>query len=345
MANNLLKGEKPEMDIAPDSVTVQSNITLARHGFVKELFSSNLTIVIALLIAVLIGGAIFVPTMMQSNNLINVVRTSAIVGTVAIGSTLVLLVGELDLSLGGTMCFSLILGSLFIGKSSEAVVLTVTVLSGLVLGTFNGFIVTKFKINSFMATLSTLIIFSGIANLVAGGKTAYLYQSPFYMWLGKGSLSGIPVPIIIFFVFVIILSIVLHFTKLGMEIYFTGANALAAWYAGIHTSAIKIFAFAVSGFCSAVAGIFLVGQINEIVPTIGPGYELTGLAIAVFGGTSMRGGTGSILGTAVAVITFELLINILTLSGMGTYMEGMLKGVFLIIIVIVFEKLNKRKRV
>lgn len=311
----------------------------------SQLFTSSLFIVFALLVIVLIIGAIFVPTMLNTDNLLNVLRTGAITGMVAVGATIVLLVGEIDLSLGSTMVFSLIIGSKLLGVTSDIVVVFVTCLCGMALGFINGVLITVFKVKSLMATLGTLSLFSGLAYFTAGGHTPLLYQAPNYLWLGKGSIAGIPIPIIVFFIVVAALSALLHYTKYGRETYYTGANTLAAWLSGVNIRIIKLISFMVAGLCASIAGVFQVALLNEIVPTIGTGYELTGLAIAIFGGTSMVGGKGSVLGTCIAVMAFQLLLNILTLSGCGTYMEQIIKGAFLIIIVIVFQKMEESKRI
>lgn len=311
----------------------------------SQLFTSSLFIVFALLVVVIIIGAVFVPTMLNTDNLLNVLRTGAITGMVAVAATIVLLVGEIDLSLGSTMVFSLILGSKLLGVTSDIVVVIVTCLCGIVLGFINGALVTVFKVKSLMATLGTLSLYSGLAYFTAGGLTPLLYKAPNYLWLGKGSIAGIPVPIIAFFIVMAVLSVLLHYTKYGRETYYTGANTLAAWLSGVNIRKIKLIAFMVAGLCASIAGVFQVALLNEILPTIGVGYELTGLAIAIFGGTSMVGGKGTVLGTCIAVIAFQLLLNILTLSGCGTYMEQIIKGAFLIIIVIIFQNMEKRARV
>jgi ribose/xylose/arabinose/galactoside ABC-type transport system permease subunit len=310
----------------------------------RQIVTSSLFIVICLLVLVWTVGAFAAPAMLQKDNLINVIRNSAITCTFALAATGVLLVGEIDLSLGSTMVFALIIGSKLYGMTSDVVMIAVMLLSGALLGFFNGIIITVFKVKSLMATLGTFSLYGGIAYLLSSGKVALFYQAPHFLWLGRGMLGSVPVPVVVTFVILIVMYIFLQFTKWGKEVYFTGANPLAAWLSGVNVKHIKLTMFVVSGFLAALAGMFQSALLNEVGPSYAAGgYEMTGLSIAIFGGTSMAGGKGSVLSTAVAALTFQLLLNVLTLTGVGTYMEQVFKGIFLIVIVISFQNLEVKR--
>ncbi|MGI6114279.1 MAG: ABC transporter permease [Mahellales bacterium] len=311
--------------------------------FNKRILRHNIFILICILAATLIIGGIFVTTIFQSTNITNVLRISSIVGIVAIGSTIVLLTGEIDLSVGSIMSLSLVTGGYFLQFGSAAG-LILTYLTGLLLGIINGLIVTKGNITSLMVTLGTLSVYGGLANVIARGQATYLYNADAYLWLGKGYIAGLPFPVILFLILSIIFSVFLSYTRTGKHIYFAGANARAALYSGVKVHRIKILAYALSGLCAAAAGPLLSSQTNRITPTQGTGYELSAIAIAVLGGTSLDGGKGNIIGTLLGALTYGFLLNILTLSGIGTYMEQVLKGVLLVAIVMIFENINKRRK-
>ena len=309
-----------------------------------RIVTSSQFIVLCLLIIVWIVGSITAPAMLQRDNLINVIRGSAITGMFALAATLVLLVGEIDLSLGSTMVFALIIGSKLYGVTSDIVMIIATLVAGALLGLFNGIVITVFKVKSLMATLGTMSLFGGLAYFLSSGKVALFYQAPNYLWMGKGMILGIPVPVVFSVVIFVVLFIFLHLTKFGKEVYFTGANPLAAWMSGVNIKRIKLIIFVLAGLFATLGGLFQSALLNEVGPSYGAGgYEMTGLSIAIFGGTSMAGGKGSILSTALAAITFQLLLNVLTLSGLGTYMEQVFKGLFLIIIVISFQNLERKR--
>jgi ribose/xylose/arabinose/galactoside ABC-type transport system permease subunit len=161
---------------------------------------------------------------------------------------------------------------------------------------------------------------------------------PLYQWICKGSIAGIPFPAILFFALTVVFTLVMSKSSLGRQTFFVGANPKAAAYAGINADRVKIIMFTLSGLLAALAGPILSAQTNRITPNSGSGYELSAIAIAVLGGTMLEGGRGSILGTFIAAMVYSFLLNILTLSGIGTYLEQMLKGFLLIAIVAIFAR-------
>jgi ribose transport system permease protein len=311
----------------------------ARTGSAARAFVSPDSAVLAgLLVLVLVVGGLLVPHVFQVDNVTNVLRSSSIVGLVAVGMTFVLLTGEIDLSVGSTMSLSLVVGGLFLDQGS-AVALLVTALCGLALGAINGIAVGYGRIDSLIMTLGTLAIFGGLANVVARGQAVYLYQSPAYTWTGKGAVLGLPVPLLIFLAVCAAGAIVLGVTKIGRDIYYTGASPLAAWYSGVDVARTKVLVFAVSGLLAALAGPLLSSQTNRITPTQGFGFELAAIAIAVLGGTALGGARGTVVGTLIGALIYGFLLNILALSGVETYTEQVLKGCLLIFVVLVFQRL------
>ncbi len=303
--------------------------------------SSNLLLLSLILAAVIIVGGLADPNVFQATNIANVLRIVSIVGLVALGETMVLLTGEIDLSVGSIMSLSLVMGGLVLPAGS-GVALAVTCLTGLCLGVINGLAVALGRVSSLIMTLGTLCIYGGLANVAARGQAKYLYGMPGYLWTGKGYVIGLPAPVIIFVSVVAVCFVVLAFSKPGRALYYTGGNQVAAWYSGIAVQRVKIAVFGCAGLFAAMAGPMFASQTNRITPIQGAGFELSAIAIAVLGGTAIEGARGNVVGTLIGALTYGFLLNILALSGVGTYMEQVLKGAMLIIIVLVFQNLRRR---
>lgn len=311
-----------------------------RTSFAAAIARNNVLLLVLLLVVVVIVGGLLVPRIFQTMNIANVMRMTAIVGLVALGQTLVLLTGEIDLSLGSIMSLSLVIGGMGLDLGSGPA-LAMTCLAGLCLGLVNGVVVTAGRIPSLIVTLGTLSIYGGLANVVAGGQAKYLYTLDAYLWTGKGAIWGIPVPAVVFLAMVVACSVVLAFSKAGRVIYYTGASEIAAWYSGISVRKVKIAVFGMAGLLAAMAGPMFASQTNRITPTQGVGFELSAIAIAVLGGAALDGARGSPLGTLLGALIFGILLNTLSLSGVGTYGEQVLKGALLILIVIVFQNIRR----
>jgi ribose/xylose/arabinose/galactoside ABC-type transport system permease subunit len=309
------------------------------RNFSVRLVKNSDFMLFLIFLMVLIIGAIFVPAMLQEINITNVIRNAAIVGIVATGATLVLLTGEVDMSVGSILSITAVIGGILLNKGiGPAFALLISLLLGGVLGFLNGVLVSKGKITSLMVTLGLSMVYAGIANILVRGQAAYLYGVGLYQWLCKGFILRIPVPTWLFLLITVFFTFIMNNMTIGRQVYFVGANIKAAEYSGIRSDKIKILMFVICGICAALTGPILSAQTNRIIPTLGSGYELSAIAIAVLGGTPLEGGRGSILGTFIGAMIYTFLLNILTLSGIGTYMEGVLKGLLLIAIVAVFSQ-------
>lgn len=327
-----------------DNGLILSDSIYGKKGLVKKLFETNTAVLIILLFAVVIIGLIFTPNMVQKDNMVNVIRSGAIVGILGLGMSVVILVGEIDISMGSLMSLSAMLGGLLIKSNfNDGLAIIATLILGCLLGLINGLIVTKFSVTALISTLGTMLAFEGFAQMTTAGQPILVYGAPIYIRMGKGNFLGIPLSTVFFLACAVILLIMLQFTRFGKEMYFTGANTRAAWIAGVKVSKLKNIAFMISGFCGALAGIFLSGQTDQLSANIGAGSELTGITIAVIGGTALGGGKGSVLGTVFGAAIYQVLLNILSLSGLGTYAEQILKGGLLVIIVISYQVVNDRK--
>ncbi len=320
------------------------NAQTKKMKFADRLFSNNLYISLLIFAVAFVMCAIIIPAVLQPTNIINVLRMNSISGVMAIGMTMVMLAGEIDLSVGAILSLSVSVGALAISAGQPELGFVITLLVGLGAGFVNGIIVAKSRVASLMVTLGMMSVYGGLANIVANGQATYLYDAQLYLDLGKGALAGIPIPVVVFLLGILIFSVLMSKTKFGKQVYYTGANSKAAYLAGIKTGRIKVAVFMLSGLCAAFAGPMLAAQVNRIIPTIGAGYEVTAIAVAVLGGTSLDGGKGSIIGTLLGVLTLGFLSNALALSGMGTYVEAVLQGFLIIGIVVIFEFARRRAK-
>ncbi|MFZ3070424.1 MAG: ABC transporter permease [Anaerolineaceae bacterium] len=306
--------------------------------------SSDTVLLLGILAAVLVLGAIWTPQMYSWGNFYNILRTASYAGIVALSASLVLLVGEFDLSTGSIISLSSMTASLLLGKVTNSwIPIVVTLAVGMICGIFNGILVVKLKIPALFATLGTMQFYSGLAMLITSNVSVFVYEYGIYRVLGKGAIFGLPIPAIIFVVLALVLHLILTKTKFGKEYYYTGTNSRAAYLSGINVNQKKIIAYALAGMIASISGIAISGQVNMIASIMGNGYELSGIAIAILGGVRMGGGRGTVLGTLIGAITFQIMLNMLTLSGLGTYAEQVLKGALLIIIVIVYYVVDKNK--
>lgn len=319
--------------------------TKTKNNFLSSrFFSTDAFLLLCILAVVLVIGAIWTPRMYTWNNFYNILRTASYVGLVALGSSLVLLVGEFDLSAGSVISLSSMVAGMLLGKITNSwIPIVITLLLGLLCGFLNGILVVKLRIPALFATLGTMQFYAGLAMLITSNVSVFVYDYGIYAILGKGSVLGLPVPAIVFVVCAIFLNFLLMRTKFGKEFYYTGTNARAAWLSGINVGKLKIIAFSLAGMIASISGIAISGQVNQITSTMGIGYELSGIAIAILGGIRMGGGRGTILGTLIGALTFQIMLNILTLSGLGTYAEQVLKGALLVIIVIIYCVMDERK--
>ncbi len=287
------------------------------------------------------------PAFLTSYNIQNLVRTSSIIGTIAIGVSTVMLTKEIDLSVGSLMAFTIILSieatsvlAKFFGWSAiqgghymvdgAIYLIGLTLLIGVLVGLFNGVLVTKLKIKSLITTLGVLYAARALAYIISGGHSVYLTRLESVHWIGKGNFMGVPTPFIIFLVTGLTLAFLLKYTFIGKRIYSIGGNENAAIFAGINTEAWKIGVFAFSGFCAALAALMYSSYLESVDPQQAVGYELSAIATVILGGTTLEGGYGKITGTMLAALVLGVLTNVLELIGLRIWYQQVIFGAIII---------------
>ena len=305
-------------------------------------------IALALLVLVL---SVMEPSFRTPSNLMSLLRQASFNGLIAFGMTLVILSDGIDLSVGSTFALSAIVcAELLMSGMPAFVAIVLALVVGTLLGVISGLLVTKGRLQPFIATLITMTAYRGVAQIITDGKPisqlanntasgAFLFKA-----MGKGNVLlfetiKIPIPVIILVLAFAAVYFILTKTTFGRRIYATGSNAKCANLVGVNTSNIKIACYALSGFLSALAGLLMISRLDSAQPTLGSGYELDAIAAVALGGTSMSGGRGKITGTIAGVLIIAVLNNGLNIMDVSSYYQAVIKALVILVAV-----LSDRKR-
>ena len=280
-------------------------------------------------IILVIVSTILNPRFLTSTNILNVVRQISIFGIIAIGQTFVILIGGIDLSVGSILALVVVLTGGFLPDWGIPLTILMGLVVGTVIGSINGFGVTKGNVQPFVMTLGMLGIARGLAFLYTGGMPIPVLN-PDFLYIGNGYFLGIPVPAIMFVSLVIIAALVLKYTPFGRYVYAIGSNSEAARLSGIKVDQVKIMVYAICGLTCAIAGIVYASQLAVAPPIAGEGYELDAIAAVVVGGADMFGGEGGMFGTFLGAAIIGSLSNILNLTGVNPFVQKLAKGVLII---------------
>lgn len=307
---------------------------------------------IALFLVVVYFG-IMAPNFISMANLFIMVKHVAIYAFLAIGMTFVIITGGIDLSVGsivglaGMVAGGLIYSGLHIPFWNVTIyfhlpmVIVITLAVGVLCGAVNGILITKFKVAPFIATLGLLYIARGAALLLSDGKTFpnlvgnEALGNTGFPWLGEGTILGIPVSICILIVFVIVTSYLAKRTPLGRQIYSVGGNERAALLSGVRVNRVLMFVYMFAGFCAAIAGLIIASQLVASHPASGETFELTAIAAAVLGGTSLAGGRGTIGGTIIGAFIIGVLGDGMVMMGVSSFWQMVIKGIVIVAAVVV----------
>jgi ribose transport system permease protein len=216
----------------------------------------------------------------------------------------------------------------------------VTLLSGMIIGSLNGIIVTRLKVNSFITTLGMMIMIRGLALVFTDGNMVST-SNQFIAKMGTGTLFGIPYLIYIYVIFVGIAYYVMTYTRFGRNIYATGGNVNVAKLSGVNTLFFKYMVFVIVGFASALAGIMLVSQVRAGSVQYGVDLSLTAVAATVIGGTALSGGSGSVIKTFFGMLVLGILYKALIFLGLQAYYQNLIKGLVLVAVVAVDAYLSR----
>lgn len=282
------------------------------------------------------------PAFMTLSNITNVFTQVSTNAIIAVGMTFVILTGGIDLSVGSTVAISGAFAASII-KSTNNVFLAIIVagIVGIVIGLINGLLISKGKLQAFIATLATMTIFRGVTLVFTNG-TPISKLSESFVNIGNGELGFIPIPVVITVIVFIIAVYVLTETRFGRYLYALGGNEDSARLSGINTNKIKTLVYVISGFASSIAGVIIASRIGSASPNAGTGFELDAIAAVVIGGTSLAGGEGRITGTLIGALIIGVLNNGLNLMNVSPFYQSIVKGLVILIAVLLDKKSRKK---
>ena len=276
-------------------------------------------------------------------NFMNIFQQVAVVAIAAFGMTWVILLGEIDLSVGSIIAVAGMVGaqSLALGTGFPAALL-ITIIAGAILGAVNGLLTARLLLPSFIVTVATMSIYRGLVSLPTGGAPLMI-SDPNWQAIGASHFLGVPLIIWILLVLFLANHIALSMTVFGRETYLTGGNREAALYSGIRVNRIQIIIFTLSGVMSAIAGILLSSRLYSAQTNAGLSYELDAIAAAVLGGTSLSGGVGTMPGTLIGALIIGVLNNGMNMLSVPYFYQLIVKGVVIIIAVWLDVRAKRRK--
>jgi ribose transport system permease protein len=287
------------------------------------------------------------------DNGMNVLRQISINLCLSIGMTLVILSGGIDLSVGsvlaiaGAVAAGLLKNGIALAGFGVSLQFTVFgavlagILIGLVLGWFNGFVITRFSLPPFVATLGMLSIARGLTQLWTGGFPI-TGLGPQFGFIGTGHLLGLPMPVWISGALVAVFTVVTRRTRFGRYLYAVGGNERAAQLTGLNLRRIKIWVYTLGGGLAGVAGLILTARLDSATPSAGMGYELDSIAAVVMGGTSLNGGRGSVPGTVLGCLIIGILNNGLVLLEVSPFWQQVIKGL-VILLAVALDRMSARE--
>lgn len=291
------------------------------------------------LIIVAVFFTIASPNFMTMLNLANIGRQTAVILIMACAMTMVIVTGNIDLSVSSTLALGPMFTAMIIeGTGSVILGVAVGLATGVGVGFLNGILRTKGGIPSFLVTLGMMGIVRGVAMLVTETRPVVIYDEVYWRAFGDGDVFGF-LPISIFWTIIVIIvsGIVMKYTTFGRYMYATGGNEEAARFTGVRTHRVMITAFILSGLFAAFAGIVLSSRMHAARPITGEGMELNVIAAVILGGTSLFGGKGTILGTVLGALTIAALNNGLIILGFSTHVQMVVRGI-VIILAVLFAK-------
>lgn len=309
----------------------------------KQILKKFSTLIILLVLVVIFSIAS--PNFLRINNILNVLRQVAVISMLTAGMTYVIISGGMDLTVGAYLGLTGVLAAKFMGAVGlpvpVAVILTMLVVT--LLGIVTGSLIVGLDVSAIVITLGMMTVVRGLAYIISGGLPVYDIPESI-VFLGQGYLMGIPVPVIVMLIIVVIMGLILKYSYFGRYVYAIGGNVEAAKLAGVSVNKITISLYGISAFLASIAGIVLTGRISSGAPASGTGTEMDVVTAVVIGGVSVNGGKGSMLGAFLGAVIMGILSNGLTIMNINEYYQQVVKGIVLILAV-AFDVLANRETV
>ena len=323
-------------------ISSRAQSSTSKNVNIKELLVKYKSLLgLVLLIAVV---SILNPSFLSPKNIMNILRQTSVNAVIAAGMTFVILTGGIDLSVGSILGISgAVCASILVSGQNVVIAVLAALVVGVVVGFLNGFIISKGKLQPFIATLATMTVLKGLTLVYTNGTPITLGSNELAMSFGKiggGTILGIPTPAMIMILVFMVCYYILHNTKMGRYTYALGSNEEATKLSGLNTDKIKIWVYTISGILASIAGIIITSRLYSAQPTAGSGYELDAIAAVVLGGTSLNGGKGKITGTIIGALIIGVLSNALNILDVSSYYQTMVKGAVILLAVLLDRKSN-----
>jgi ribose transport system permease protein len=284
------------------------------------------------------------PNFLKSENLLNIANQIAVIAIVAIGMTIVIITGGIDLSVGSLIALAAVLAALLIrdfagGPAASAAGMALACLAAIaacgLVGAFSGTMITQFRIPPFIVTLAMMLVGSGLAYILARGESVYQIPDSF-VWLGRGAdLLGIPNAVALMIVLYFAAHVLMSKMRLGRYIYAVGGNREAARLSGVRVERVLMFAYVASAVVAGLGGVIMASQLKSGSPTYGAMYELYVIAAVVVGGASLNGGQGKMLGTLIGALTIAVIQNGMNLTNVESYTQKVVLGLVILAAVLI----------
>lgn len=319
----------------------------------KKILSQPVVKPLAALLLMCVAMAFLSENFLTTANFFNVLRQTSVNLCIAVGMTLVILTGGIDLSVGSVLAlsgavaaglahqgFSIDGANLFVGFTFWGCCFAALII-GAVFGCFNGLLVTRFKVPPFVATLGVMTIARGLTMLYTGGFPITNLGGGFE-FVGTGWFLGIPMPVWIAVVIIAVFAFFLKKTRTGRYIYAIGGNEKASLLSGIRVDRVVLLVYTLAGILAAVAGVLVTSRLDSAQPNAGNGYELDAIAAVVIGGGSLSGGRGTIVGTVIGALIIGVLNNGLVLLNVSPFWQQVVKG-FVILLAVIMDRYSAKK--
>jgi ribose/xylose/arabinose/galactoside ABC-type transport system permease subunit len=312
--------------------------------------SINQYVLEAVLLVICVFLALTAPGFLTTENALNVLRNVSMQGVIALGMTMVIIAGEIDLSVGSAVAFSGCLTAFLTGHLSAAglplplavsLAVAVSLTLGFAGGAFAGLMRVRYQVPTFISTLALMTGLNGAAELITNGFPLTPFPE-WYNYFGGGYLAGIPFPALVFLSAFLVVHFLMNNTPFGRSVYAVGGNAEAARLSGIDVGRVKVAVLGSTAMLAALSGVMQSSEIMSGTATTAKGWELDVIAAVIIGGTSLLGGVGKVWGTMVGVIFLGVIINGMTLLNVSEYWQHVVRGV-LILAAVFINRLQQRE--
>jgi ribose transport system permease protein len=312
---------------------------------IEDWFQSWGTFVVALVLLVVFG--LTAEHFFTLQNMQNILRQVSIVAVVAIGMTMVILIGGIDLSVGSVVLFSAaVMNSLLFNEVMSSVpAIVVGLIAASLIGFLNGLLIVKARISPIIVTLGTMVMVRGLGQMILWINNSWLWvRHPIFTYIKTETILSIPVPAIIMLSLYLIAMIIMYKTQFGRHIYAIGGTVRAAHLCGIPVDRTKIMVYVLCAFFAGIGGIMMSARLSAISPGVGLGLEFEAITAVILGGTSLSGGVGRVEKTLLGAIIVAMILNYMTIKGISAHFQRAVTG-FIILAAAVLDRLSQGKTV